>query len=142
MTCLTKILETKYPFFNTTSQHHLLTDALYQMCCENVEYLIVLEGDQFIGLLSEHDIAQKILFAHKPLAELTVGALMNRKLPLANATDSIEEVMQLLDRYNTRYMAIYDGLIFKGVVSENDLLKNAVDQLQEASEEHAYPWHY
>jgi predicted transcriptional regulator len=144
MTCLTKILDAKYPQFNTTTPEHLLTDALYQMCCENVEYLIVLEADQFIGLLSEHDITQKILTADKPLNRLRVGDLMNRNLPVASATDSIDYTMQLLDRYNTRYLAIYDGLEFKGVVSETDLLKSAIDQFQliTVAEERAYPWNY
>lgn len=142
MTRLTEILDSKFPQFNTTTPGHLLTDALYQMCCENAEYLIVLEGEKFVGLLSEHDITQKLLFADKPMSELTVGDMMNRKLPVANQTDSMEYLMQMLDRYNTRYMAIYDGLEFKGVLSENDLLKNAIEQGQTVTEDRAYPWNY
>src|SRR3712207_4216472 len=113
MDCLAQMLDQKFPQFNTVSPHQLITDALYQMCCENVEYLIVLENDRFVGLLTEHDITQKILFADKPLAELTVAEIMNRNLPVANSTDTLEYAMQLLDRYNTRFMAIYDGFMFK-----------------------------
>lgn len=144
MECLAEILDQKYPQFNTVTPQHLLTDALYQMFCENVEYLIVLENEQFVGLLSEHDITQKLLFTDRPLAELSVDAFMNRTLPVANSSDSIEYAMQLLDRYNTRYMAIYDGFVFKGVVSENDLLKNIISQKQPQEETgtKAYPWNY
>ena len=145
MECLAKILDQKYPQFNTVTPQHLLTDALYQMFCENVEYLIVLEKEQFVGLLSEHDITQKLLFAEKPLAELRVDDFINRALPVANSSDSVEYAMQLLDRYNTRYMAIYDGFMFKGVVSENDLLKSIITHHQHPLEQtgtNAYPWNY
>lgn len=141
---LNEMLDQKYPQFNTISPQHLLSDALHQMLCENVEYLIVLENDQFVGLLSEHDITQKLLFVNQPLEELTVSEFMNRNLPVASSADTVAYAMQLLDRYNSRYMAIYDGFDFKGVVSENDLLKSVISTQPKlaASENQAYPWAY
>ena len=145
MLCLCEMMDQKYPQFNTISPQHLLKDALYQMCYENAEYLIVLEGEQFIGLLTEHDVAHKLLFAEKQLSELKVGEFMSRNLPVADCADSLEYAMQLLDHYNTRYMAIYDGFTFKGIVSENDLLKQAVKSKRlgiEPAGGQAYPWNY
>lgn len=145
MICLAEMMDHKYPQFNTISPSHLLTDALYQMCYENVEYLIVLEQEQFVGLLTEHDVAHKLLFAEKQLAELTVAEFMNRNLPVADSSDSLEYAMQLLNHYNTRYMAIYDGFNFKGIVSENDLLKQVVKSKRQSTEPaggQPYPWNY
>jgi len=118
-----EILDKKYPQFNTTSPDHIVSDALYQMCCENVDCLIVIENDKFVGILTEHDIANKVLMVQKPLTEMKVGEVMNRNVPVANATNSVEYCMQLLDRHNTKHIAIYDGFDFRGVISSYDLMQ-------------------
>src|SRR5688500_16572309 len=92
------VLGQKYPQFNTISPGHLISDALYQMCCENVDYLIVIEEDKFAGILTDHDVTNKVLFANKPLNEIMVKEFMNRSLPVASSHDSIEYCMQLLER--------------------------------------------
>ena len=56
------VLARKYPQFNTVVPDCLVSDALYQMCSENVDYLIVLEEDKFQGVITDHDIASRILF--------------------------------------------------------------------------------
>lgn len=142
---LADVLDQKYPQFNTTPPQKNLTDALYQMCCENVEYLIVIQDDKFKGILTEHDIAQKLMFAHKPLEQLKVEELMNRTLPVVNGSDSVEYGMQQLKQYGTRYMIVYDQFNFMGILSETDLLKHAIDAgipLQGALQRQAYQWTY
>jgi hypothetical protein len=42
------ILSRNYPQFNTVVPHCLVSDALYQMSSENVDYLIVMEDDKFL----------------------------------------------------------------------------------------------
>jgi len=122
------VLDRMYPQFNTVSPHHAVSDALYQMCCENVDYLIVLADEKFLGILTEHDIAKKALLANMPLTEMKVSDLMNREVPVATANDSVSHCMHLLDRYNTRYLAIYDGFDFKGVISSYDLIQQSINK--------------
>lgn len=122
------VLDRMYPQFNTVSPHHAVSDALYQMCCENADYLIVLDNDKFVGVLTEHDIAKKVLLANLALTEIKVGDFMNRDVPVATANDSVSHCMHLLDRYNTRYLAIYDGFDFKGVISSYDLIQQSINK--------------
>ncbi|HEU4902010.1 MAG TPA: hypothetical protein VFT06_04435, partial [Flavisolibacter sp.] len=51
-----------YPQFNTAAANCRVSDALYQMCSENVDYLIILEDNKFMGIITDHDIASRILF--------------------------------------------------------------------------------
>src|ERR671927_340521 len=120
------ILGVKYPQFNTVSPTHTINDALYQMCCENVEFLIVMDDQKFLGILTEHDIANKVLFNKKPLNEILVRDFMSSRLPVATIHDSLEDCMQILERYNVRYLAIYDGFDFKGIVSFYDIMQQVV----------------
>ncbi len=66
------VLARKYPQFSTVVPHCLVSDALYQMCSENVDFLIVLYDDKFQGIITDHDIASKILFEDRPLNKFSV----------------------------------------------------------------------
>jgi CBS domain-containing protein len=139
------VLRFKIPQFNTIAPNRNILDAMHQMRCEHVDYLIVMDDDdRFIGILTEHDIAEKV-FRFRDLENATVRDFMSTNLPVANATDSLEYCMQLMDRYNVTYLVVYDQFEFLGVVSMNDLVKQALnkrkDTLTQESDE-VYVWSY
>lgn len=141
------VLARKYPQFNTAVPDCLVSDALYQMCSENVDFLIVLEDDKFQGIITDHDIAGKILFENRPLNKIRVKEFMSRSLPVTTSDASLEHCMQLMERYNVRHLAIFDRFIFRGVVSAYDLMHEALTRRSAAFEEKAnvrqgYPWNY
>lgn len=122
------VLGRKYPQFNTTTPDHLVSDALYQMCAENVDFLIVLENERFSGILSSNEIANKVVFLDKPLKEVFVKELMNTNLPVVTLHDSIEYCMQLLEQYRAKYLVVYDHFDFKGVVTGQDIIQEALSK--------------
>jgi CBS domain-containing protein len=141
------VLARKYPQFNTVVPNCLVSDALYQMCSENVDFLIVLENDRFQGIITDHDIASKILFEGRPLNKISVREFMNRTLPVATSENSIEYCMQLMERYNVRHLAIFDQFEFRGVISFYDLMQEALNKRHATFEEtthprQGYPWNY
>ena len=141
------VLARKYPQFNTVVPDCLVSDALYQMCSENVDYLIVLEEDKFQGVITDHDIASRILFENRPLNKIRVKEFMSRALPVTTPESSLEQCMQLMERYGVRHMAIFDRFNFKGVVSSHDLMQEALAQRketfgQEENIRQGYPWNY
>jgi CBS domain-containing protein len=138
------VLARKFPQFNTVVPDCLVSDALYQMCCENVDFLIVLENGRFQGVITDHDIAGKLLFEDRPLNTIEVKEFMSRTLPVTTSDTSIGHCMQLMERYNVRHLAIFDRFDFKGVVSSDDLMHEAVTQHTEEEEyvRQGYPWNY
>ena len=122
------VLGRKYPQFNTTSPGHSVSNALYQMCAENVDFLIVLEDERFSGILSSNEVASKVVYLNKPLNEVLVKELMNTNLPVVTLDDSIEYCMQLLEQYKTKFLVVYDDFDFKGVVSSQDIIQEALSQ--------------
>lgn len=138
------VLARKFPQFNTVVPGCLVSDALYQMRCENVDFLIVLENDKFQGIITDHDIAAKILFEDRPLNRIKVSEFMSRSLPVATPDDSIGQCMQLMERYNVRHLAIFDRFDFVGVVSSDDLMHEALTKQteEEVYVRQGYPWNY
>lgn len=141
------VLARKYPQFNTVVADCLVSDALYQMLCENVDFLIVLDDDRFKGIITDHDIASRILFEDRPLNRIRVHELMSRTLPVATSNETLEQCMQLMERYNVKHLAIFDQFDFRGVVSSSDLMHEALSERSYAFDESAnkrqgYPWNY
>ncbi|HEU0110006.1 MAG TPA: CBS domain-containing protein [Flavisolibacter sp.] len=141
------VLGRKYPQFNNIPPDCFVSDALYQMLCENVDHLIVLDNDKFMGIITDHDIATKVLFDERPLKNIQVREFMNRTLPVATSDDSLEHCMQLMERYNAKHLAVFDSFIFRGVVSAQDLMQQALSKRQATFEEDktsrlGYPWNY
>ena len=144
---VSELLARKYPQFNTAAINCFVSDALYQMCCENVDYLIIMEADKFKGIITDHDIASKILFENRPLNQIEVKEFMNTSLPLITSDASLQSCMQLMDRFNSRHVVIYDRFEFRGVISSYDLMQEAIQKRSGFFEEpeqprRGYPWTY
>ncbi len=138
------VLRHKYPQFNTISPNRSITDALHQMQAENVDHLIVLEDDRFVGVLTEHDIVCKIIYQSGRLDTAIVKDFMSTYLPVATMSDSLEHCMQLMEKYNMRHLAIYERFSFKGVLSSHDLIKRVLLKrkaiFDEMEEQQNYLW--
>jgi len=140
------VLQCKYPQFNTISPNRSIYDALHQMHCENVDHLIILENDRFVGLLTEHGITEKILTKSHAMDTATVSEFMTTYLPVATLSDSLEYCMQIMERHNTRFIAVYDKFDFKGIVSSYDLMKQALNKRKATfdgvDDAHTFSWNY
>ena len=78
------------------------------------------------GVLSEHDITVKLMYFSKPLNKIYVQDIMNTGLPVANNEDTLERCMLLMKQFSVRYLPVFDGLIFKGIISSDDIIEEAV----------------
>lgn len=138
------VLARKYPQFNNVVADCLVSDALYQMCSENVDYLIVMKDEKFQGIITDHEIAGKILFEGRPLNKIKVKEFMNRTLPVTTPETSLGQCMQLMERYNVRHLAIFDRFIFRGVISSDDLMHETLTKQTREGEytRQGYPWNY
>ena len=129
---ITNILARKQPHFHTVSPVSTAGNALNQMCCENVDYLIVVDDhERYMGLITEHDIATKVMYANKPIHKTNVSDVMNQRLPVATTDDTVEKCMQLMRRHHVRYVPVFENFSFKGIVSSEDILEEAVFNRQE-----------
>ena len=129
---ITTILDRKEAHFHTVSPESMITEALQQMHCENVDYLVVIDDDErFLGILSDHDITSKVVFGRKSLQNSNVREVMNTNLPVATVHDTVEKCMRTMRQYNIRFVPIFDGFEFKGVVSSDDIIHEIISNRTE-----------
>lgn len=123
---ITDVLGRKHPQFNTISPSATVKDALYKMYCEHVDYLIVLENEAFVGILTEHDVAGKVLFSEKPLHNTLVKEFMTTEIPVVTEEESVEYGMRLLEQHKAHYLAVFEDFSFKAIVTSQDLMRQAL----------------
>jgi CBS domain-containing protein len=141
------VLEGKFPQFNTVSPDALVCDALYQMSSENVDHLIVMEDETFLGILTDYEVARKAMIDNRPLRRILVKELINRNVPVTTSDTPLELCMQLMERFSAKHLAVFDNFDFRGVVSAQDLMQFALYKRKEVFEDqiyarHSYPWNY
>jgi CBS domain-containing protein len=124
---ITIILDRKQIHFKSVSPLCMVSDALGRMNCEKTDHLIVMDEDEnFLGIITEHDIASKSLSAKLPASQTMVKQIMNTHLPVAFTEDTVEECMQSMQHYHVKLMPVFEGHKFKGIVTTEDLLYQAV----------------
>jgi CBS domain-containing protein len=139
---ITSILCRKEAHFHTVSPDCFVTEALQQMHCENVDFLVVIDDDErFLGVLSDHDVATNVLYGRKPLHKTAVREIMNTHLPVATTEDTVEKCMRTMRQHNVRFIPVFEGFRFKGVVSSDDILYEVVENrmdIFDAEEDQSY----
>ena len=128
---ITSILAKKETHFQTVSPGSSAHTALSRMCHENLDYLIVMDDGNYIGLVTEHDITTKAIIANRQLAKTKVSDIMNNRLPAATTDDTVERCMQLMRQHHVRYLPVFEIHSFRGIVSSEDILEEAVNNRME-----------
>jgi CBS domain-containing protein len=116
-----------------TSVPHDLTvlEALKIMADQNIGSIMVMQGDDFLGLMTERDYARKVILKGKSSTETRVSEIMSEELPKVNPSDTIEYCMQLMSDRNIRYLPVFEHDKLCGIVSINDLVKETIVTQQE-----------
>jgi signal-transduction protein with cAMP-binding, CBS, and nucleotidyltransferase domain len=123
---VTAILERKQTHFKAVSPLCSVSDALGRMNCESTDHLIVMdENENFLGIITEHDIASKSLSTKVPASQTMVKQIMNTRLPVAFTEDTVESCMQSMHQYHVKLLPVFEGRLFKGVVTTEDILHEA-----------------
>ena len=101
-------------------------DALKLMAEKNIGSVIVMEADQYLGIVTERDYSRKIALKGKNSATTTVSEIMTSDLPSVIPSDSIEHCMSLMTTKNIRYMPVFENKKLVGIVSMSDVVKETI----------------
>ena len=106
-------------------------DALKIMADKNIGSLVVLNGDEYAGILTERDYSRKVILQGKHSDEVTAGEIMSTNLPTLTPQDSVEHCMQLMSDKNIRYLPVFDNGQLAGIISISDVVTETILQQKE-----------
>jgi CBS domain-containing protein len=100
--------------------------ALVAMAEKRVGFLLVLDGEKLVGVLSERDYTRKLIPSGRTAQETGVGDLMTREVVTVTLSHHVRDCVSLMDRHGIRHLPVVDGGRAVGVISVRDLLREAV----------------
>jgi len=100
--------------------------ALRIMADKNIGFLIVLERDAIVGVLSERDLARRLVLERKSPEATPVSDLMVRKVVTVDPTHTFGDCLRLMHQHGIRHLPVVDLGKPIAVVSIRDLLSEAV----------------
>lgn len=86
------------------------------------------EDNRLKGMLTDRDIAVKVLAQGKDPAQTTAGELGQGKPVTIGADDSVEEALQTMKEEKVRRLPVIDGHDLVGIVSQGDLATNISEE--------------
>ncbi|HEX5652108.1 MAG TPA: CBS domain-containing protein [Chitinophagaceae bacterium] len=137
---ITVILGQKESHFRYISPASSLDEALCRMSCENTDHLVVMDDDDnFMGVITEHDIASKAILEKISLQKVAVKKLVNRGLPIATTDDTVEQCLQRMQRHKVKLLPVFEGYTFKGIISSDDILREIASNRADIFDEDETP---
>jgi CBS domain-containing protein len=104
----------------------LVIDALHLLDEVNLSYLIVMDGDAYIGVFSERDYSRNVVLKGRSSSSAKVQDVMTTDLPVVSPADTVEHCMTLMTRNKARYLVALDNGQFMGVITIHDLLRQVL----------------
>ena len=125
------ILSRKGKNVTNVSADTSVLDALKIMAEQNIGSIVIMEGGQYMGILTERDYSRKVVLKGKSSTDTTVREIMSSDIPRITPSDTIDYCMQLMSDKNIRYLPVFDGETLNGIVSINDVVKETILAQQE-----------
>lgn len=106
-------------------------EALKVMAEQNIGSVVIMAGEQFMGIMTERDYSRKVALKGKSSTDTTVKEIMSTDFPRVTPGDTVEQCMQLLSDKNIRYLPVFEGETMCGIISINDVVKQTIITQQE-----------
>lgn len=104
--------------------------ALQRMAEKEVGALVVTEGGQVVGLLSEREYARKVALLGRSSPTTRVREIMVSPVVYVQLHQTIEECMALMTEKRTRHLPVIEDGKLVGLISIGDIVKSVIADQQ------------
>lgn len=130
MKTLRQLLASKDRALVTVSPEVAVFDALRVMAEHDVGAVLVLQGEQLVGIFTERDYARKIILHGRASKETVVHEIMSDKVLYVTPEHSIDECMAIMTEKHFRHLPVMENSRVIGLVSIGDVVKETIQAQQ------------
>ena len=98
-------------------------DAIKKIVDKNVGSILVTEGDEVVGIMTERDYLRKIAVLGRTSHETLVSEIMTSPLVYVTPETTIEESMAIMTDRRIRHLPVVENEDVVGIISIGDLVK-------------------
>ena len=110
-------------------------DAIRLMAEHHVGALVVMKGEQLVGIVSERDYARKVILKGRSSADTPVAQIMSSPVITVTLNSSVQDCIQLMTTRHLRHLPVLEAGKLVGMVSIGDLVKAVMEEQQQTIEQ-------
>jgi CBS domain-containing protein len=131
MTSVAQLLKTKP---NTTVFTIPIDDSVYNaiklMAEKGIGALIVTDGGNIAGIITERDYARKVVLMERSSKATPVRDIMSKAVRFVRPDQTTDDCMALMTERRMRHLPVIEDEKLVGMVSIGDLVKNIIAEQQ------------
>jgi CBS domain-containing protein len=109
-------------------------EAIRLMAEHHIGAVLVMRGEELIGIASERDYARKVILQGRSSSDTPVATIMSSPVVCVSAQESIADCMSIMTEKHIRHLPVMEDGRVSGIVSIGDLVKELIaEQKQEIS---------
>ena len=101
-------------------------DAIKMMADKHIGAVIVTEGDEIVGIMTERDYARKVVLMDRASKQTPVRDIMTSQVRYVRPDQTTDDCMALMTDKRMRHLPVIDN----GMISIGDLVKNIISEQQ------------
>ena len=106
-------------------------DAIKLMAEKTIGSLLVMQGDELQGIMTERDYARKVIIKGRSSETTAVGEIMTTDVCSATSQETVNDCMALMTKRKIRHLPVIDDGLVVGVLSIGDLVQAIISDQQE-----------
>jgi CBS domain-containing protein len=134
-----QILKNKGSQVFTCTADETLTSASALLFARSVGAMVVMDGEQVVGILSERDVVRAVAQGGAEALRQSVSRFMSAEIIIARLSETVDELMSRMTDRRVRHLPVCEDGRLIGIVSIGDLVKSKIaDTVMEAETLKAY----
>ncbi len=109
-------------------------DAIKLMADQAVGSLVVMDGDELVGIVTERDYARKVIIKGRSSESTQVHEIMTTKVITAQPDQTVKDSMTIMSERRIRHLPVVDEGAVVGMISIGDLVQAIIADQQEEIE--------
>jgi CBS domain-containing protein len=131
---ISAILDRKGRDVATVTADTSVTEVLALLDRHGIGALVVVDGDEVVGVVSERDIVRQLV-STDPIGHLRVGEVMMAPALTCTSSATVDDLMATMTEQRIRHLPVVDDGRLVGIVSIGDVVKWRIDELRTQTEQ-------
>ena len=103
-------------------------EALQRMAVKGIGALLVMQGDEVVGIVTERDYARKVALKGRASALTQVRDVMTTSVMFVEPAQTSDECMALMTDNRLRHLPVMQNGRLVGLISIGDLVKDIISE--------------
>jgi CBS domain-containing protein len=106
-------------------------EAIRQMADKHIGALLVMRGEELIGIVSERDYARKVILMGRSSSETPVSQIMSTPVIAVSPEEAVHRCMEIMTDQRIRHLPVMERGKVVGIISIGDLVKAVIEEQQQ-----------